>query len=127
MGEQRVGLEHRVHVAAVGREVRHVGTAERDDAARGLLEPADHPKRRRLATPGGAEEAEELPLLDLQGEVVDRRDIPESLGHPVETDVDVSHALAPPGRCPSGRWIVTRLPPLLPGDQSIRAERARAP
>src|SRR5437879_2146771 len=79
-----------------------------------LLESADHPKRRGLATPGRAEEAEELALLDLQGEVVDRHDIPESLGHVVKSDVDVGHVRSLPRPLSSSPWIVTRLPPVPP-------------
>ena len=49
MGEQGVVLEDRVHVPPVRRQPRHVLALELDESARGLLEAADHPQRRRLA------------------------------------------------------------------------------
>src|SRR5256885_545866 len=55
----------------------------------GILEPPDLRQDRGLPAPGGREEAKKLPPADLKEQVVARRDLPETLGHPVEADVDV--------------------------------------
>jgi hypothetical protein len=93
--EQRVRLEDRVDVAPVGRELRHVATAEVDGAAGRLLEAADHPQGRRLSAAGGPEHREELPLLDVEGEIVDRDRLPERLRDAFEADVYFGHGLPP--------------------------------
>ena len=64
--EQRVGLEHHVHVPLVRRDAEDALAVELDLAARGLLEPRDHPHRGGLAATGRAKEREELPDPDLQ-------------------------------------------------------------
>ena len=58
--EQRVGLEHRVHVAPVGRHLRDVVALELERALGRLLEARDQPQRRRLPAARRAEQAEEL-------------------------------------------------------------------
>ncbi len=90
--EQRVGLEHGVDVALVRREVGDVAATQVDRPARRILEPADHPKRGRLPAPRGPEQAEELPLGDVEREIVDRDRVAERLRHPLEADVDLRHA-----------------------------------
>ena len=70
--EERVVLEDRVDVALVGRQPGHVLALQLDQAGGRLLEPADHPQGRGLAAARGAEEAEELAVLDLEVDVVDR-------------------------------------------------------
>src|SRR5207248_2159230 len=53
-----------------------------------LLEPADHPQRRRLAAPGRAEQGEEVPVVDLERDVVDCHDVVESLRQALEANVE---------------------------------------
>src|SRR4051794_8274434 len=79
--EQGVVLEYGVDVALERREPGDVLALELDQAGGGLLEAADHPQGRRLAAAGRAEQAEELPLLDLEVDVVDGERVPESLDH----------------------------------------------
>ena len=50
------------------------------------LEAGEHPKGRRLAAPGGAEEREELPAGHVEGQVDDGVDVPVSLAETVERD-----------------------------------------
>ena len=85
--EERVGLEHRVDVAPVGRLLGDVLAAEQDAAGGRVLEAADHAQRRGLAAPGRAEHREERAALDREREAVDRRHLPEALGDVLEMDV----------------------------------------
>jgi hypothetical protein len=77
--EEGVALEHGVDVAFVRRKAGHVGIAQEDRSAGGLLEAADHPQRRRLAAARRAEQGEELAFRDPQAEVVDRDRLLEDL------------------------------------------------
>ncbi len=84
--KERVILEYGVDVPLVGRQPRDVLAVELDQARGRLLEATDHPERRRLAASGRAEEAEELSVLHLEVDVIDRHDEPalvriDDLGH----------------------------------------------
>ena len=57
----------------------------------GCLEAADHPQRRRLAAARRTKEAEELPVHDLEVDVIDGHRIAEHLDHIHELDVDGGH------------------------------------
>src|SRR5207302_6138157 len=61
-------------------------------------EASDHAQRRGLPTARGTEQAEELPWLDLQREVVHRGGVAEPLGHVVQANVRLGHA-APANSC----------------------------
>ena len=87
VGEERVALEDRVHVAPVRREPGHVLVAEEDAALVRLLEAADHPQRRRLAAARRAEQREEAAALDLERDVVHGDDVVEPLRDALEPDV----------------------------------------
>ena len=57
-------------------------------AARDVLEPGDHPQRRRLPAAGGADEDHELAVLDLEVELLDGFvAVVEHLGHTIEDDL----------------------------------------
>ena len=92
VGEQRVGLEDRVHVALVRREVGHVASAQVDGPERRLLEAADHPQRGRLPAARRPQHAEELALLDVEREVVNGGRVPEELRDALEAYVDLGHS-----------------------------------
>ena len=68
---ERVALEHHRDVAAAWRQVGDVSATDRDAALADLLEPRDHPEQRRLAATRGADEDEELAVLDAQVDVLD--------------------------------------------------------
>ncbi len=111
VGEERVGLEDRVDVALERRHVGDVLAGEVDAALGRVLEPADHPQRRRLAAARRAEQREERALRDLEVERVDGDHVAEALGHAVERDVRAR----PPrrrrptsGHRPTLRWSVDR-------------------
>jgi hypothetical protein len=84
--EERVVLEHRVHVSLERRPSRHVAAVQEDPTGRGSLEPGDQPEARGLAGAGRAEQREELAVLDLEVDVVDRNDRAELLGDAFESD-----------------------------------------
>ena len=78
VGPQGVGLEHHPGVPLVRREVHplrrveHRAVAEGDAPRAGRLQPGEATQRGGLPAPAGTEEDEELTLLDLQVEVIDR-------------------------------------------------------
>src|SRR5688572_13276215 len=94
MREERVVLEDGVRRALEGRKVGDVLVAEEDRSGGDLLETADHAQGRGLAAAGRAEERKELARFHIEREIVDRGDIAEPLGHPLESDVSFGHALA---------------------------------
>ena len=67
---QGVVLEHHGDVTLRWRQVGHIPITDRDRPVRDLLEAGDHPQHRRLATPRGADEHHELPVVDVQRQVV---------------------------------------------------------
>ena len=77
--EQRVALEDGVDRPLVRLGVRDVLVADVDRPVGRLLEPGDHPQRGRLAAAGRAEQREERPGRDRQGQVVDRDEGAEAL------------------------------------------------
>ena len=62
-------LEHRVDLAALRRDVGHVTPGDHDPSGRRVLEPGDHPQRRRLPAAAGADQREELacPQVEVRG------------------------------------------------------------
>ena len=95
VGEERVVLEHSVHVAAIGRDPRHVPAVEQDPAVGGLLEPRDHPKRRRLAATRRPEQRKELAALDREVGVLHGHVTAEPLDDMLEGDDRIPSAPVP--------------------------------
>ena len=93
--EEGVGLEHHGDVAVGGRQVGDVALADVDAAGCRQLQSGDHPERRRLAATGGAEEGDEVALLDGEADLLDRHGLAEGLGDLVEADGDLAHLPAP--------------------------------
>src|SRR5580765_1323479 len=87
MRKEGVVLEDRVDVATVWRDARDRLAGEEDLARCRLLEPRDHPERRRLAAARRTEEAVERAAGDAQGHPVDRRHVAELLGDIDDLDV----------------------------------------
>ena len=85
--EEGVALENGVDVPLVRREPNDILIAEEDAPLGRLLEAADHPQRRRLATPRRAEQREERAAGDLDRDPVDRDRIVEALDDILETNV----------------------------------------
>ena len=100
--EQRVGLEHHVRVAFVGRQARGVRTVHQDPALGRGLEAGEHPQRRRLAAPARPQQREELPASHVEADAVDGDDLAEALHDVVEGQCDaVAGAVLHNGRIPS--------------------------
>ena len=68
--EQRVALEHEAEVPLVQRHMGVVLAVEEDVALHRLGEAADQAERRGFSTAAGAEEADQLALLDVQVQVL---------------------------------------------------------
>jgi hypothetical protein len=83
---QGIVLEDHADVPLVRAERIDAASAEPDLAFVGLVEPGDQAEEGRLAAAGGAEQGEELTLLDLQGNPVDRGDLTEPLAERPEGD-----------------------------------------
>ena len=77
---ERVALEHHRHVPRLRRQERDVAVADRDRAGVDPLEPRQHPEARGLATTRRTDEDEELSVLDIEREVVDRRAVGLGVG-----------------------------------------------
>ena len=78
--EQRVGLEHGVHIALVRRYALHIVAADADEAFIGLFEAGEHAQRGGLPTARGAEQRQEFTGTHREIEVVDRNHGAEPLG-----------------------------------------------
>jgi len=89
-------LEDHPDVALTRLEPRHSLLTEVDLAARRLFQPRDHPHQGRLAAPGRPEQAGDFRFGEAKGDVIDRRQLLEGLGQPL--DADFRHAPSPPGR-----------------------------
>ena len=101
--EERVGLEHHVGRPPVGRHAGEVLPVEQHLAGGRLLEAGDHPHQRGLAAARGAEEGEELALVDDEREVVDGDEIAEALGDVAELDEGLRRGVVPRREFPPDR------------------------
>jgi hypothetical protein len=72
VGVQRVVLEDHRDVPVARVEPVHDAVADPHLALGDVLEPGDHPQRRRLAAAGGADEDHELPVGHLEAEAGER-------------------------------------------------------
>ena len=79
VGKQRVGLEHDAEVARGRRQVRHVAPADLDHALVLRVEARDRAQQRGLAAAGRPEEADELALVDVERDVLQRGELAEML------------------------------------------------
>ena len=70
--EDGVRLEDHRRVPLVRCDVVHPPLAEEDAPRSGVLEAREHPEERRLAAPRGAEEGDQLAVVDLQRDCVHR-------------------------------------------------------
>ncbi len=124
---ERVALEDHGDVAVLRFHVVDDAVPDPDRALRRNLEPGDHAERRGLAAPRRTEEHEELPVEDLEREVVDRDHIAESLRdvlqhHPGHTRAErrrIGVRAGPPCAASCGGTS--------PGDPSGGVPRSRPP
>ena len=90
---ERIGLEHHGELALGRRLAGHVAAVDVDGAAAGVLEPGDQPQQRGLAAARGADEDDELAVLDDQVDFRNDDGRPEGFRHFLERDV--SHDFLP--------------------------------
>jgi light-independent protochlorophyllide reductase subunit B len=79
VGEQRIGLEHHADLALVGTQAGNLAPVDADRPGIGPLEPRDHAQHGRLAAARGAQQRDELALLDPEGEILDHPNGAEGL------------------------------------------------
>ena len=104
---QRVALEDHRHAALLGRQRarlrRHQPLADMDLAVGRLQKSRDQPQRRGLAAAGRPEQADQLSMVDFQGDVIDHRKRAKSLGQAAQINrrqSPHSHALFLHGSAP---------------------------
>ena len=100
--EEGVVLKDGVDVAGVRRHSCDVGAGKFDRAGIGLLESGDHAKHRCLARAGRAEAGEELPVVDVEIDIVHRNDVTELPAKSTQADGDGDLRQ---GRDPSSRQL----------------------
>src|SRR3546814_619815 len=93
--EERIGLEHHVDRPLVGRHARHVPAFQQDLAPAGDFEAGQHAQQGGLAAPGGPEQGEELALVDVEGDVVDRDEVAELLRYADDLHVRLLVGIVP--------------------------------
>ena len=79
-----IALEHHRDVPVLRREVDDVFAADCQGPAADLLEPRDHPERRRLSAARRADENQELAVGDCQRKILDHLMIPIGLANLVQ-------------------------------------------
>jgi hypothetical protein len=95
--EKCIGLEHHVDRPLIRRHAGHVLAVDQYPAGARRLETPEHAQERRLAATRCAEQAEDLALVDLEADVVNRLEIAERLRDPLDLDVR-TRARIPPRR-----------------------------
>jgi hypothetical protein len=85
--KQRVGLEDHAEIARPCRNAPQVGLAQAKLTGIGIFQAGDHPEQSRLAASGGAEEADEGAMRDIQRDVVERRHFAEALDEVLDRQV----------------------------------------
>ena len=96
---ERVVLEDHRDVAVLGRHVRHVPAADQDRALVDLLEAGEHAQRGGLPATGRPDQDEELPVVDLEVQRVDRGSLRAGIDAACVIIGHSSHAvLLPTGR-----------------------------
>src|SRR3954471_9826621 len=84
--ERRVVLEDEADAAALRGQGRGVLVGDDDAPGVGQLEAGDHAQQRRLARAAGPEQRSERAVLHVEGDVVERAELPELLRHAVNRD-----------------------------------------
>ena len=87
VGEERVVLEDHPRLAPVRGNVVHEPLAEVHLPLVGRVEAGDDAQQCRLAAAAGAQEREEVPVLDLKAHPVDGPQLPEDLADPLQDDL----------------------------------------
>jgi hypothetical protein len=93
--KQRVGLEHHVHGPLVRRHARHVLAVDQNAAGTRCFEAAEHAQQRGLAAAGRSQQAENLALIDLQADVIDRLEIAERFGDAFDLHIGAGGRIPP--------------------------------
>ena len=127
---QGVVLEHHRDVAIARRQVVDPVPTDDEVAVRDVLQPGDHPQRRRLPASRRADEDHELAVRDVEVDRLDRLEaVRVALGDPLE--LDLSHPVSPllsllnPSGTGSSAQPTARCP--VPAAQDCQARRGARP
>ena len=90
---ERVVLEDHRDVAVLGGQVGDVAVADPDLAVVDLFEAGEHAQGGGLATPGGTDQDEELPVRDVDVELVDRRGVVARVDAGCLVELDCCHGV----------------------------------
>ncbi|MNV73337.1 hypothetical protein D3C71_1664780 [compost metagenome] len=104
---ERIALEHHGKVALLGRHVVDDATADGDLAGADVLEPGDHPQKRRLPATGRANQDHELAAAHVQRNIIEHRQATVALAHIPEFNLGhglSSHLVRQRSSCPVGRY-----------------------
>ena len=86
MRKERIGLEHHVDGALVGRHRRDVLTVEQNGPFSRRLEPRKHPHQGGFTAARGAKQGEKLAGENREIQILDRGEVTEFLGHGSKLD-----------------------------------------
>lgn len=86
MREKRIGLEHHVGGALIGRNAGNILALQQDAALSRFLETGQHAHQRGLAAAGGTKQREELALVNIERQIIDGDKIAETFGDVFKAD-----------------------------------------
>ena len=92
MRVESITLKDHANVAVFGRDLVDDTPVKADLAGRGLVDAGHHQQGRRLATAGGAEKGDELPILNRKGNAIRARYIAPTLSQVVQFN---THSILP--------------------------------
>src|SRR5215831_15799380 len=84
MRKKRVALKHHVHRATMWRHAGKIPAVEQDASLLRIFESGESAQQRGLAAAGGPEEREELALVNIERDGLERRHCVEPLAHGFE-------------------------------------------
>src|SRR5262249_42567311 len=93
--EQRVVLKHDADLAPIRRDIRDPLAVDGDLAAVRHQKAGDEVEQRGLAAAGRPEQRYQLAATDQQRDVIERGNLAETFGYPVELDRDIRAAVRP--------------------------------
>jgi hypothetical protein len=93
--EQRVVLKHDADLAPIRRHIRDPLAVDGDLAAVRHQKAGDEVEQRGLAAAGWPQQRYQLAATDQQRDVIERGNLAETFGHPLELDRDIRAAVRP--------------------------------
>jgi hypothetical protein len=89
--KQRVGLEHDAEIALRGRQGGNILPVLFHRAVGLNVQPGNRAQQGGLAAAGGAEETDELALVDVDADIIQRGEIAKALGDVADAQIGHGH------------------------------------